>query len=501
MHNGVAVGLALLLCGVARADTAPEAVVEETWEAVFLDDVQAGFSHTTVRQVERDGHKRLVTSVDLQLTVKQGKDRIVLRMETGSTETADGRITSVSLRHYTNQDTRVTLTGTVSGEQLHLVGKSSVPMDRKLAWNSKALSPYGERRLLQQRADRAGDRFSYVRFEPTLSTAVTVRVAVQEIEEVEVLGKRTRLRRLEATPDRVDGVQLPREVYWVEKEAGVRRWQTELPGLGQAVFYRTTADLAQAPLTDVPALESRRRILLNRRLDRPYDAEVVVYHVMRTGAGKDDITTLFATDARQRYARIRDNSFELRVQRLRPPEQVSEASQPDREYLSSCPYINSDDARVQELARKAVGAETDPWKQALRIEAWVHANMRMTDPTGDFLPADQVARQLRGNVSEYAFLAAAMARAVGVPSRTALGLVYDDADGEPALRYHMWTEVWARGQWLPIDATLGRGSIGAAHLKISDDSWHDVKSLTPLTPLLRVWGKIEVEVVSVKEGK
>jgi hypothetical protein len=39
--------------------------------------------------------------------------------------------------------------------------------------------------------------------------------------------------------------------------------------------------------------------------------------------------------------------------------------------------------------------------------------------------------------------------------------------------------------------------VGAAHLKITDHSWHEVQSLTPLVPLLRVLGKVSIEVVSV----
>ena len=65
------------------------------------------------------------------------------------------------------------------------------------------------------------------------------------------------------------------------------------------------------------------------------------------------------------------------------------------------------------------------------------------------------------------------------------------------MAYHMWTEVWVRGQWLPIDATLGRGYVGATHLKIADHSWADTTSLTPLLPVLRVLGKLSIEVVRV----
>ena len=96
-------------------------------------------------------------------------------------------------------------------------------------------------------------------------------------------------------------------------------------------------------------------------------------------------------------------------------------------------------------------------------------------------------------------LMAAMCRAVKVPSRTAMGLIYADTSGNgPVFAFHMWTEVWVAGRWIPLDATLGRGHVGATHLKITDSSWHDTRSMTPLLPVLRVMmNKPKVEVTKV----
>jgi hypothetical protein len=59
----------------------------------------------------------------------------------------------------------------------------------------------------------------------------------------------------------------------------------------------------------------------------------------------------------------------------------------------------------------------------------------------------------------------------------------------------MWTEVWADGRWVGLDAVLGRGGISACHLKVADHSWRDVQTLLPLLPVARVIGKVQVEVV------
>src|SRR5262249_28003381 len=141
--------------------------------------------------------------------------------------------------------------------------------------------------------------------------------------------------------------------------------------------------------------------------------------------------------------------------------------------------------------------EKDPWKKALRIEKWVNRHMKVTFDE-EMATADHVARTLKGDCTEHAMLAAAMCRAEGVPSRTAIGMVYADLRKGPCMVFHMWTEVWVNNQWVPIDGTLGRGYVGATHLKVSDQSWNDDRTLTPLLPFLRVVGKLKIEVVKAK---
>jgi transglutaminase-like putative cysteine protease len=194
---------------------------------------------------------------------------------------------------------------------------------------------------------------------------------------------------------------------------------------------------------------------------------------------------------------LKENSFELHVQAIRKPQTVETPGEAGEEFLKSCTFINSEDAKVRELAERAVGKETDAWKKAQLVERWVHDNMRLNNAT-PITTASQTARDLEGDCRHHALLAAALCRAAGVPSRTAVGLIYvNHRQRGPVMAFHMWTEVWVRGQWLAIDGTLGQGSVGADHVKIADHSWCDVQSLTPLLPVTRVLGKIAMEVVRV----
>jgi transglutaminase-like putative cysteine protease len=282
---------------------------------------------------------------------------------------------------------------------------------------------------------------------------------------------------------------------WLDKDLLPVRSRTEIPGLGQVTFYRTTREAATSQggaVAQVADLGLTTLVPVQKAIPRPHDTRSAVYRI--TIKGDDDAKTAFAQDDRQQVKAVEGNTIELQVRSIRGP-QAERSAQAKPEFLESSYYINSDDARVKELARRAVGAETDPWRKALLIERWVHNNMQVNNSVA-FGPADQVARDLRGDCRQHAMLTAAMCRAAGVPSRTALGLVYvmNDKQPRPVFGFHMWTEVWVNGQWLAIDAILGQGYVGAAHIKISDHSWYKTESLTPLLPVARVLGKLTIEV-------
>src|SRR5207249_4400362 len=146
-----------------------------------------------------------------------------------------------------------------------------------------------------------------------------------------------------------------------------------------------------------------------------------------------------AQDERQQVKVVKDSTVELHVKAVRSaPAEGDE--KPKEEFLKSCHYIDSDNERVKELANKAVGDETDPWFKARRIEGWVHRHMTI-DATVPMAPSGQVAQKLRGDCRQYAMLTAGMCRAAGVPSRTAIGLVYgEDREGRAIFGFHMWAE-------------------------------------------------------------
>jgi hypothetical protein len=498
-----------VLVAPARAE-APSAgtVVQELWDAAYLGKAKVGHFHTVVRAIEVDGQKAYRSNVHMDLIIKRYNAIVPLRMDVGSEELATGQVIGLSLTQYVDKN-KLTQSGrVVDGKLIVKEGRQT----REVPWDDRVIGHYRQERIFQDREVKPGDRFSYRNFELSLLRAVVVNVAVKEPEEVDLLvagkdGKVSRpkkkLLRVEAVPEKVEigggAVQLPVMTAWLDADRAIARSELDLPGLGKITLYRTTKALAtaeEATPSTLPDLGSTTLVPLNRQIPRAHEASSIVYRV--TVDGDDDPATLFAKDARQQVKNIQGKTFELHVTAVREPRPKENPAKAKPEFLNASHFLDSDHPRIKKLAAEAVGTETDPWRKARRIEQWVRTHMQPNSALG-IITASQVARDLEGDCRQHGMLTAAMCRAAGIPARTAVGLVYvHDADGRPVLGFHLWTEVWIDGQWLGLDATLGRGSIGPAHLKISSANWDDTQTLAPLLPVTRAMGKIKVEVVSIK---
>src|SRR5262249_35758451 len=154
----------------------------------------------------------------LELNFRANDKAFRVRREYGDEETSDGLVYSLFMNQMQPSGRELKLTGTVEGDRIHVVVDAG-RIEQRLRWSDAVLGLAAQERLLTERFPKAGDRFSFLRYEPTFSAVVHVRVAVKEPEAVGEGGKK--LLRVEFQPDRLEAagtsVQPPASVVWVDQ--------------------------------------------------------------------------------------------------------------------------------------------------------------------------------------------------------------------------------------------------------------------------------------------
>ena len=83
----------------------------------------------------------------------------------------------------------------------------------------------------------------------------------------------------------------------------------------------------------------------------------------------------------------------------------------------------------------------------------------------------------------------------GDPGSRGHGIGVCEVQGKAGFLYHMWTEVYIDGRWIPIDGTLAQGGIGAAHLKLAHSNFSDASAYSAFLPVVQVVGRLKIEIL------
>jgi hypothetical protein len=219
-----------------------------------------------------------------------------------------------------------------------------------------------------------------------------------------------------------------------------------------------------------------------RRIDDP--ASVVRLQVRIQGA------TLAGDDLQGAGQTVSGDVFEIRSQRDARAGPID----PDAgRYLGPEALIESDDAEILAEAERAVSsAPATPHGRAERLVRHVNALIEKK-PTVSLPSAREVLRTRIGDCNEHTALYVALARALGIPARVAVGLVALHG----AFYYHAWPEVYLEGPagralWLPVDPTLNQFPADATHIRFARGG------LDRQASILGLIGRLEMTVLDLE---
>jgi hypothetical protein len=192
-----------------------------------------------------------------------------------------------------------------------------------------------------------------------------------------------------------------------------------------------------------------------RRIDNPEAVDRMVLQL--------DGLDLTTPDVQGGGQTVTGNRVELRDSAAAPPEPAGDLAP----YLRPELFIESDAPEIVAEAKKAAEG-LDPGRSlAEKLVRHVNALLEKK-PTVSLPSAAEVLRTGVGDCNEHTVLYVAMARALGIPSRIAVGLVYLHG----GFYYHAWPEVFVkegadRGRWIAVDPTLNQFPADVTHVRIA----------------------------------
>ena len=464
----------------------------ETWDAVYMKDSKIGTIHTVLESVRHD-NQTMIRGTSLQeLKIPRAGEETRMQIRLESLETEEGAIRSFTAEVMLGPTPLVTR-GTYRAGALHLTTSGQGQQrQRTIPWDDSRGGFFTLERSLREQPMEPGEERELTMLMPAVSgiQTVTTMLRAEALETVDLLDGPKKLLRI-AVKSLLGGEEID-SVCWTSPRGDVLK--TSLPGM-QHTVYRTTKDHAQKPDSGDYDLFWDSIVPVATPLPRPHDSTRAVYEVSLPQKKPSEI---FVSGSSQRVRPLDQNTARLTVLAVRPESQLSGAADPEPGPDDVAPnsLIQADDPHIVRMARQLVDDNTDPWSKSVALEKGVHQLIASKNFGQGFATAADVARSLEGDCTEHAVLLAALCRAEGIPARVALGLVY--SPNNQGFAFHMWNEAWIQDRWIPLDATLGQGGIGAAHLKLRHSNLANEMAESAILSVVQVIHQLQIQVVEVE---
>lgn len=442
----------------AKAEEAPTPVAESTpaalakWDmdledlyyGIYLNGSKMGWMNTRVTGTADE----VVVSTEMNAKITgMGTVSQIELTESRRYRASDGLLVGIAFRQAASTGA-VEITGTLVGEQIELKVNAGTVTSLASLPATESLKGYQQVRELVK-TPVVGAKASGVRLDASALKVLTVNHTVQSVEK-KVFGG-------------------------VEVSAVTLNSEYPAMSLSETAWYDNAGKLLETKIGGffVARLEAPD---VAKRLD--YQQDLLVASVVATPAPIKKSASLsrlqvdfegfgefpLPESARQRVKK-RGSVWSLTLSKDEVPPVVALGSGPDeQEFVKATPFVQSDAPEMIEAAWKAVGSVTDRWTAVQRLVPFVYSHVE-DEYVAAFSNAMEALRSGRGDCTEHSVLFVALARAIGIPARTAVGIAYWPAG--KGFGWHAWAEVKIGKKWYAVDPTWNQPIADATHIKLA----------------------------------
>ncbi len=437
----------------------------DEWAGIYQQGRKIGYAHT---RIEREAETyRITEESELDLLVLGSIQRVKTVLDSYTSR-------NFLLKYFTftlhSDVSNIQMKGVVVGKKLILdiVTGGQTKTERFSLRDQPYLSP-NIKPALTLLGLEPGRKYSFPLFNPGSMSMETASVSIESRELIKVGDAERAVYKLKET---FQGL----EAYaWITEDGDTIREESPL---GYVLLKESKAEALkrdkQGPAVDILSLV----MIPARHVDNP--AAVRYLRAALSGA------TLQGFDLDGDRQHLVGATIEISVSGDAPVYDIPYPRKDFGEYLRPTALIQSDDARIRDEAARIVGSEKNARRAAKKLNDWVYAAVQKK-PVVSIPSAVEILNQRVGDCNEHTTLYTALARAVGIPTRMAAGIVYLH-DG---FYYHAWPEVWL-DRWVPIDPTFNQFPADATHIRFVTGN------LDRQSEILKLVGKLKVEILEYR---
>jgi len=437
----------------------------EEWFGIYQQGKKIGYAHTQVRPESETYHLYEESELDI--------------LALGSTQRVKTIINSYSTRNFlvkyfdfTLQSTMTTMKikGAVLGKKLVLDIDTGGQTRREqlILKEPPYLSPNIKPAILLAGLD-PGKHYRFSLFNPATLSSEEANITVESSERVKIGDTEQSLYKLR------EAFQGMETVSWITQNGDTVREESPLGYLllKESMVEAKKRD-AGGPVVDI--------IELTMIPSDPIKDSAQVNYLRARLSG----AMLQGFELNGSRQSMKNDVIEIVKEDLPPSYQLPYSQKELKEYLRSDALVQSDDQRIIDESRRILAGERNARDAARKLNEWTYANLRKV-PVVSIPSALEVLNRREGDCNEHTTLYTALARASGIPTRMAGGIVYMGN----GFYYHAWPEVWL-GRWIAVDPTLNQFPADATHVRFVSGN------LDRQSAIMKLVGKLKVSVLEYR---
>jgi hypothetical protein len=441
------------------------------WMGIYHQERKIGYFHRSLKPIEngyqwqersqmklrvmntdQNVHTEVQANIDQQYALRDFSFRLV----------SSGAVFHVAGEVQTNGENKQELRGQIT------TGGNSSPFSFLL--QEPLYLPTITQLTLHGMVPQLGDERRYNIFNPLTAKTETIQVTAIGHEDLSIKGRSIATTKL---AEQFGGTTVH---AWIDHEGKVVK---EEAALGLTLLRESQSEALNDGWSDNTPLDlvSSAAIPVQKTLPNPRELS----HLQLTVSGPTEIAS-FAFPPRQHYhdgtLTVTNETLATLASYQLPASDAALASD-----LVATPFLQSDHPRIKQQLQQILAGEQDARQAVHKLLDWVYITLDK-EPTVGIPTALEALHSKKGDCNEHAVLFTALARATGIPSRVAAGVVYMDG----AFYYHAWSEVWL-GQWVAVDPVFNQFPADATHVKFIQGGPEEHMAL------LKIIGQVRMEVI------